>query len=235
MMAAIMSAANALESPYYQDSGRLPLASRLSLHVRQKMFRLFMESMTPSATTRVLDVGVTSDRSFQESNYFERMYPYPHNITCVGTEDGSHLERDYPGLRYVQVRPHEALPYRDGEFDIVFSNAVIEHVGSRSDQARFAREICRVGRRFFITTPNRWFPFEHHTGLPLLHYLPASRFRALLRPTRYRYWSAEEHLNILTARELGRLFPADASVEVRSVRLAGVPANLVAFGTSTSG
>ncbi len=197
------------------------------------MFRLFMDVIAPSPTARVLDVGVTSDRTFQESNYFERMYPYRHNITCVGTEDGSYLERDYPGLRYVQVRPHDALPYRDGEFDIVFSNAVIEHVGSRSDQARFTRELCRVGRRFFLTTPNRWFPFEHHTGLPLLHYLPAPRFRALLRKTRYRYWSEEEHLNILTARELRRLFPAGAAVDVRTVRVAGVPANLVAFGTST--
>lgn len=197
------------------------------------MFALFMDVTRPTPETRVLDVGVTSDRTFQESNYFEKMYPYRHNITCVGTEDGSHLQRDYPGVRYTQVKPHDALPYRDGEFDIVFSNAVIEHVGSRADQRRFAQELCRVGRRFFITTPNRWFPFEHHTGLPLLHYLPASRFRAVLRGTRYRYWAAEEHLNILTARELRQLFPAHAAVEVRSVRLAGVPANLVAFGTST--
>ena len=55
------------------------------------MFLLFMEVMRPGPETTVLDVGVTSDERYRESNYFEQMYPYPHNITCVGTEDGSHL------------------------------------------------------------------------------------------------------------------------------------------------
>jgi SAM-dependent methyltransferase len=220
------------ESAYYRHSGSLPLASRLSLHVRQKMFGLFMEALRPQPDSRILDVGVTSDHRFAESNYFEQMYPYPHRITCVGTEDGSHLESQYPGLTYTSVRPHEPLPFVDGAFDIVFSNAVVEHVGSRADQTQFLSEICRVGRAFFVTTPNRWFPFEHHTGLPLVHYLPAPAHRALLRHTRYRYWSGEEHLNILTARGLAGLFPKDATVEVQSVRLFGLPANLVAFGNS---
>ena len=91
----------------------------------------------------------------------------------MGTEDGSHLEERYPGLSYKQVQPGDPLPFRDAEFDVVFSNAVLEHVGSRSAQAAFVRELCRVGKAFFITTPNRWFPIEHHTGLPMLHYLPA--------------------------------------------------------------
>ena len=94
------------------------------------------------------------------------------------------------------------------------------------------RELCRVGKSFFITTPNRWFPFEHHTGLPVLHYLPPSVFRALLRRTRYRHWAEESNLNILTARELATLFPSHAAVDVRSVRLFGVTSNLVAFGSS---
>lgn len=196
------------------------------------MFLLFMEVMRPQPETRVLDVGVTSDERFRESNYFEQMYPHPENLTCVGTEDGSHLAQRYPGLSYRQVRPGDPLPFRDAEFDIVFSNAVLEHVGSRRAQAAFARELCRVGRSFFITTPNRWFPVEHHTGLPLLHYLPASVFRGVLRRTRYRHWAEEANLNILTARDLAALFPPDVAVEVRSVRVAGVPSNLIAFGST---
>jgi hypothetical protein len=196
------------------------------------MFLLFMEVMRPQPDTRVLDVGVTSDETFRESNYFEQMYPYPNNVTCVGTEDGSHLSQRYPGLSYKRVTPGDPLPFGRAEFDIVFSNAVLEHVGSRHAQAAFIRELCRVGRSFFLTTPNRWFPIEHHTGLPLLHYLPATVFRGLLRHTRYRYWAEEANLNILTAQDLSRLFPSDTAVEVRSVRVAGLPSNLVAFGTT---
>jgi len=194
------------------------------------MFRLFMKVLDPTPETRVLDVGVTSDETQRESNYFEQMYPYPEKVTCVGTEDGSHLMHRYPGLSYTRVRPRESLPFADGEFDVVFSNAVLEHVGSRAEQAQFLGELRRVGRAFFVTTPNRWFPFEHHTGLPFVHYLPPRLFRRLLRHTRYRYWSDESNLNILTAGELSRLFPPGAAVEIRSVRLMGMPANLVAFG-----
>lgn len=220
-------------SAYYQHSGRVPLASRLSLHVRTRMFRVFMDEMRPGPETRVLDVGVTSDQNYAESNYFERMFPYPHNITCVGTEDGAHLQRCYAGLKYTRVRPHEPLPFADGAFDIVFSNAVIEHVGSRADQAAFARELCRVGRAFFITTPDPRFPIEHHTGIPFLHYLPARTHRAVLRRTRYRYWSEESNLNILTADAFAQLFPRDVSVQVSIVRWLGLPANMIAFGTTT--
>jgi SAM-dependent methyltransferase len=218
-------------SAYYQHSGRVPLASRLSLHVRTRMFRVFMDQMRPGPETRVLDVGVTSDQDHAESNYFERMYPYPQNITCVGTEDGTHLQRSYAGLKYTRVKPHEPLPFADGAFDIVFSNAVIEHVGSRADQAAFARELCRVGRAFFVTTPDRWFPIEHHTGVPLLHYLPARAHRAVLQRTRYRYWSEEANLNILTAGAFAQLFPRDVNVQVRIIRWLGLPANMIAFGT----
>ena len=159
-------------SDFYQHSGAVPLASRLSMRVRRKMFDLFMRELTPGPDATVLDIGVTSDTTFRESNYFEKLYPHPHRITCVGTEDGSHLMHQFPGLRYQQVSAGSSLPFRDREFDIVFSNAVIQHTGSRRQQAAFAREACRVGKAFFITTPCRWFPFEHHTGLPFLHYLP---------------------------------------------------------------
>ena len=220
------------ESVYYSDSGTVPFASRLSFHVRRKMFLLFMDMIRPRPDARVLDVGVTSDERYRESNYFEQMYPFPGNITCVGTEDGTHLAARYPGLSYRRVQPGDPLPFRDAEFDVVFSNAVLEHVGSRTAQAAFVRELCRVGKSIFITTPNRWFPFEHHTGLPVLHYLPPSVFRALLRRTRYRHWAEESNLNILTARELATLFPSHVAVTVRSVRLFGVTSNLVAVGSS---
>lgn len=222
---------NRSESVYYRDSGTVPFASRLSLAVRRRMFGIFMDALRPGPQTRVLDVGVTSDDTQRESNYFEQLYPYPQNITCVGTEDGSHLPLRYPGLVYQRVRAGDPLPFEDATFDVVFSNAVLEHVGSRTAQAAFLRELCRVGNAFFVTTPDRRFPVEHHTGLPFLHYLPAGLFRAVLRRTRYHYWAAESNLNILTRRDLERLFPPEASVQVRSVRLAGLPSNLVAFGS----
>lgn len=218
------------KSPYYQSSS-LPLASRLAGRVRRRIFQIFMDVFHPTAATSVLDVGVTSDSDHAESNFFERLYPYPNRLTCVGTEDGSHLMREYPGLRYLPVVSGRPLPFSDRQFDIVFSNAVLEHVGSRGAQVRFAAELRRISKQFFVVTPNRWFPIEHHTGLPFLHYLPPSLFRDLIRNTRYRYWADESNLNILTAREMAGLFPG-VKTRIKIVRVFGIGSNLVAYGNS---
>ena len=62
--------------------------------------------------------------------------------------------------------------YGDGEFDVVFSNSVIGHVGSFSDQQLMASEMRRVGRYFFLQTPNHGFPLDWRTLVPFFHFLP---------------------------------------------------------------
>jgi hypothetical protein len=65
--------------------------------------------------------------------------------------------------------------YPDRSFDIVFSNSVIGHVGGLSDQARAASEVRRVGRCYFVQTPNHGFPVDWRTMVPLFHFLPRLR------------------------------------------------------------
>jgi SAM-dependent methyltransferase len=220
------------DSPYYKDTGKIALASKISVRFREKMFDKFMSSIKPDARHRVLDIGVTSDESYQESNYFERLYPYKDRIVCIGTEDGSHLEKKYPGLKFIQVQPHEPLPFHNQEFDITFSNAVIEHVGSTENQRAFVLEMLRVSRSFFITTPNRWFPVELHTAWPFLHFLPKKVYRKILAALGEAYWSKEENLNLLSRKELKSLFPKEMNPTIDSTRLLGLSTNLIAYGKS---
>jgi 2-polyprenyl-3-methyl-5-hydroxy-6-metoxy-1,4-benzoquinol methylase len=63
-----------------------------------------------------------------------------------------------------------ALPFGGQSFDVVLSNAVIEHVGGRDEQKMFVAEHLRVSRRWIITTPNRWFPLEPHSGVLFRHW-----------------------------------------------------------------
>ncbi len=62
--------------------------------------------------------------------------------------------------------------FKSKEFDVVFSNSVLEHVGNYSDQKEMAREIERVGKRYFVETPNKYFPFDPHFHLPFWELYP---------------------------------------------------------------
>lgn len=152
------------------------LTDAISLRSRQRKLRLFLDEMQPTGETTVLDVGA-DELAFGEGggcgtlNFFEELYPWPDRVTALGLHDGAGFRERYPAVRYVQGDAC-ALPFADGEFEVVFSNAVIEHVGGRERQRRLVLEALRVGRRVFLTTPNRRFPVEVHTRLPFVHWLP---------------------------------------------------------------
>lgn len=203
------------------------LVSKISLHARKGMLRSLMSLAHPTASTHVLDVGVTNDRR-EDSNFFEKLYPYPERITAVGLEDASFLEHDIPGLTFIQA-DGLSLPFPDKSFDLVVSFAVIEHIGNRERQKAFVQELCRVGRACYITTPNRWYPIEFHSILPLVHWLPPTWFRRLLTWLGKDFWAREENLNLLTASELRAMFPPEMTVYARPYRLLGLVSNLVFY------
>jgi 2-polyprenyl-3-methyl-5-hydroxy-6-metoxy-1,4-benzoquinol methylase len=218
-------------SGYYQNQpGVLGLTSEVSWQARKKMFAWLMEVVQPTSETTVLDVGVTSDRR-QDSNFFEKLYSHSSKITAVGLEDAYFLEEDFPGLKYIKA-DGLSLPFLDKSFDLVVSFAVIEHVGSRSNQRVFVSELCRIGKTVFITTPNRWYPIEFHTILPLVHWLPSSWFRMILRWLGKDFFAKEENLNLLDEKELSKMFPANSCLKKNHFKLFGIVSNLVFYCVS---
>jgi len=184
------------------------LVDAVSLRSRRRKLRLFLDELHPTAETSVLDVGA-DELAFGEGdgcgtlNFFEEHYPWPERITALGLQDGTGFSARYPAIRYVQGDAC-ALPFADGEFDIVFSNAVIEHVGGRERQRQLVSEAIRVGRRVFITTPNRHFPIEVHTRLPVVHWLP-ERFAHRVYRAAGKSFATE--IDLLSKSGLVSLFP----------------------------
>ncbi len=202
--------------------------ARVSLSVREQLFQLFIDNCAPGPSSRVLDIGVTPANDLPESNYFEKLYPYRDNITATSIEDAARLEEDFPGLTFVRTKG-VALPFSDGEFDIAFSSAVLEHVGDRARQRAFLAEMVRVSRCVFLTTPNRWFPIELHTALPLLHWLPQRLHQAVLLHLGHGQWASTDNLNLLSAHELAELLPAEQRFAIHRHRVAGLCSNLVVW------
>jgi hypothetical protein len=210
-----------------------PDSFQVKLITRQRriMYRRFVELLNVDEYTTIVDVGVTSDRTFENSNYLEAWHPHSHNITAIGLDDASFLT-DFPGLTFVRGNGL-ALPFRDEAFDVAHCSAVIEHVGNFANQANLLGECARVCRRgFLITTPYRWFPIEVHTSLPLLHWLPKAWHRAILSRLGFSFYCQEENLNLLDKRALrstGELL-AGFTVEVHAIRLLGWSSNLLLLG-----
>jgi SAM-dependent methyltransferase len=207
--------------------------TRFNIAGRRKFYRAFINEMAPPAGASILDVGVTPDQTAADSNFFEKWYEHPECITATSIEDASHLELAHPGLTFVQTLG-DGLPFEDDQFDIAFSTAVIEHVGDRERQRRFVAELLRVSKRFFITTPNRWFPVELHTYFPLLHWLPQHQHQRVLRHLGKEAWAHTENLNLLDERELRALFPPTCQPTVTATRLFGMRSNLIAYGSSVN-
>lgn len=211
--------------------GSIPV--RIAAFQRRRMYKAFLATTTIGEEDTVLDLGVTSDRDYDHSNYFVHWYPHKDRITATGIDDAAFLEEMHPGLKFV-FGDGRRLPFADRQFDFVHSSAVLEHVGSRSMQRAFLAEAWRVARKgVFVTTPNRWFPIEFHTVLPFVHWLPSNVFRKFCKMTGRVFFASEENLNLLTRSDLGRLAldAGWANIRVVSVALAGWPSNLLLSST----
>lgn len=176
-------------------------ANNISKASRAKKLKLFFSTVNPGRTDTILDVGVNNYEYSTNDNFLEKNYPYPENITAVSREGLDKFKEKYPLVRAVAADGRN-LPFADNAFGVAYSNAVIEHVGNRREQADFLKELYRVSRRGFITTPNRNFPVEVHTRVPLLHLLlpkPAfDRFLALIG----KKWAAGGYMNLLDYKSL---------------------------------
>jgi len=183
------------------------MAARLaavSAHFRRRRMARFARTMGITPKTRVLDVGGTPDSW--------RLLPAPPRVTLLNAPRAG---QELGSASSWVAGDGRSLPFRDGAFDVVFSNSVIEHVGDSESQARFAREAMRAGRRFWVQTPNRWFPVEQHLLLPLGHWLPRRWQRRLahialgLSPDRREFYVRHylEDVHLLDAAGLRALFP----------------------------
>lgn len=194
------------------------------------MFRLFKKIAKPTRGTKILDVGVASLELFPDSNMFEKLYPYQHNLTGVTIESGKLIKKRYPKMKVVQIDPKKKLPFKRKEFPIAVSWATIEHVGGFRQQENFLNEMLRVSKKIFVTTPFRGCIYEPHSGIFFLHWLPLKVFRKICLKAGKKDWAKESILNPLYARDI-LSFKLTRPVKVRVYRMFGfLPTHLIITG-----
>jgi SAM-dependent methyltransferase len=172
---------------------------------------------------KILDAGVSSKAWLPSENMFLGSFRFGgESYVGLGVDDLSEVSKAYPDKRFVTY-DGKTFPFDYKEFDWVFSNAVIEHVGGFADQIRFLNEMLRVGKHVFFTTPNKYFPMESHTNALFLHWLPGDTFYnwcARKRP----HWT-KDNLQLLGHKDLLKVLKASnaASYRVFSNRMLGWP------------
>ena len=153
-------------------------ANSLAVSFRKRRFAFFrslIEALPEWGTERrisILDLGGT--RMFWEQMGFanEAVDITILNISPGHLELGSQEEERGTRYSYVQGDACDLKEYEDDAFDIVFSNSVIEHVGDTQQQTKMLSEAKRVGKRYFVQTPNFFFPIEPHFHVPGFQFLP---------------------------------------------------------------
>jgi SAM-dependent methyltransferase len=201
----------------------MSLFARLSNISRQRKLELFYRIMIPSERTKVLDAGAEINPDGNGCLQLIDSYPWKNNLSAVNlsSEHVCFIKRCYPQID-VRVGDVCQLPWPDKYFDIVYSNAVIEHLGHFEKQRKMADEVMRVGKRWFVTTPNRWYPFEFHLRLPLVTWLPGHFYLSIGKIISYnhvrkRYMTGLNHsgLRLMTTSELKRCFPESKIIKQR--------------------
>lgn len=221
-----------VDQKYYEAAKPRSLPERLTIIARDRIYDDFIKACRPTPETTLLDVGI-SDVLNDAANALERKYPYLDKVTAIGLGEADGFKAAYPEVRYQRIAPDAPFPFPDKAFDIATSNAVLEHVGSRAKQAAFMREMFRVARFVFVAVPNRYFPVEHHTAIPLLHFWDGP-FRHACRLLGKASWAQEENLILMDRDGLAGLAPPDATITVAysGVRLGPFSSNLILHGAS---
>ena len=210
------------------------LPVRIAGYQRRYMYDRFLKETEIVKQQTLLDVGVTSDRSYASSNYLEAWYPHKSLITAIGIDDASFLREIYPGVSFSEGADFRYL------FEI--------HLSTLSTRPQFSSmwaaskiksclsaNVVESRKAVFMTTPNRWFPVEFHTILPLVHWLPKRTFRKLMHKIGRSFFAEERNLNLLDARALRSIANRIAGYDfhISSVSLCGWPSNLLLIGRRT--
>ncbi len=211
-------------NPFYK------FAHPICRHFRMRRVQKFIDTFQPTPETRILDVGGLP-------RFWSTTLPINARITILNLEPLDANEASYatPNMTCI-VGDGTCLPFADEEFDIVFSNSVVEHVGTLMNQVSFALEARRVGRGYWVQTPAHEFPIEPHYWSPFIHWLPKHLQRRLLR--NFTLWgimgrpepedvdSALAEVRLMNRREVTELFP---DAHLWTERVCGLAKSYTAF------
>lgn len=201
---------------------------------RNEMFKILKENIYNLKIKSMLDVGTTEDDSLKSSNFFIQKF---NNITTKKTISNQKIKKKKfkKILNKSITSSFSKNEIKIFKSDLVVSSATIEHVGNYKKQIKMIKNIILLTKKiFFITTPNRFFPIDFHTKIPLLHLLPKKLHRLILNFFFLKEYAKEENLNLISQKEINfflkKINSKEFDIKILNIKLLGLISNLIIFG-----
>tara|TARA_B100000787_G_scaffold54851_1_gene39877 strand:+ start:6228 stop:6908 length:681 start_codon:yes stop_codon:yes gene_type:complete len=172
---------------------------------RIEMVTLIKKYIKTSQIKDLLDIGTTEDSSADSSNIFCKMLDKIKIHKSVSNQKIKDKRFKFTIKKSITSKfAKETINIFKS--DLVVSSATIEHVGGLKNQIAKVGNMISLSRQYVvISTPNRFYPIELHTKLPLLHWLPKSFFRKILLLLNMPYFADEKNLNLLSKGDLQKI------------------------------
>ena len=178
-----------------------------------------------------LDIGTTSDDKNASSNIIIKNIKNIDNFKCISDQI---INSNFFNKKLKKSITEEFSEKELYEFssDLVISNATIEHVGNTLNQKKMLENVIKLTKKIFvITTPNRFYPIELHTKIPLLHWFPKPIYRKMLKIIGLPFYANEENLNLLSADELKKMLNNQKiTYEIKFLKLFFFKSNIIIIG-----
>jgi hypothetical protein len=174
-----------------------PIFAKIATEARNNFFKILKEKTKYSNKNSIIDIGTTPSL-YSDQNIILHRIKNNKNVCILSNLDCKIILKKFPNIIKFYHQDARNINIPKNSFDIVHSNATIEHVGSYKNQLNFVKECLRISKKYvFITTPNRFFPLDFHTIIPLIHWLPKNFHRKILKIIGLNFYSLEKNLNLL--------------------------------------
>ena len=172
---------------------------------RIEMIDLIKKNIKISKIKDLLDIGTTEDLSAGSSNIFCKMLDKIKIHKSISNQKIQN-KRFKSCIKKSITSKFSKETVNTFKSDLVVSSATIEHVGSFKNQITKVANMISLSREYVvISTPNRFYPIELHTKLPLIHWLPKTIFRKILLLLNMRYFADEKNMNLLSKNDLKKI------------------------------
>jgi len=199
---------------------------------RMEMTKLIKNFLNKKNIENILDIGSTEDDNNISSNYIIKNlgnYKVYKSISNQKIKSNFFIQKLCKSI----TENFSEKEINNFKSDLVISNATIEHVGSLENQIKMCKNIIKLSKKYFIiNTPSRFHPFEFHTKIPFLHWLPKRLHRNILKFMGLKFFADENNLNLLSENDLKLIMKKlnQTNYQILKIRFLFFVSNLILIG-----